>query len=403
VSKKRFIFILLGISILFTLSNCFSSDVDEIPSEIPKLTKNSNANIRSAQKSLPVEIRHPKDNLSSKEKVDLGRLLFFDPILSGDKDVACATCHHPEHGYAEFRDISIGVSGKGLGSKRAFNPNSKVPFLKRNSQTILNTAYNGIDTLGNYYPEKAPMFWDLRANSLESQAIEPILTFEEMRGTRYKESEIIQIIIKRLSSVPEYVRLFDEVFSERPSITEENLGKALATFERSLTTPNSRFDRFMNGETNAISKSEENGLRMFNEVGCANCHSGPMFSDYLSHTLGVPGNDKLPEYDKGVEERYAFRTPSLRNLRFTAPYMHNGNFTTLKEVLEFYFDLTNDTGIHNDLEMHQLDTLVEELTISMGNIGPIISFLNTLDNPDFDKTIRISVPSGLEVGGNIGN
>ncbi len=122
-------------------------------------------------------------------------MLFFDPILSGNKDVACATCHHPNTGYAEFLDISIGTNAKGLGSSRKFNTPNDIPFVKRNSQTIINTAFNGINTYNKYNPEDAPMFWDDRVKSLELQALEPIKAFEEMRGHGFDETEILDEIV----------------------------------------------------------------------------------------------------------------------------------------------------------------------------------------------------------------
>ena len=125
--------------------------------------------IQSAQNRLPPSDRvaSPVDNPSNPSIVELGRLLFWDPILSGNKDVACATCHHPDFGYAENLDISIGVNGVGLGSARHFNEENSIPFVQRNSQSVLNTAFNGIDEEGSYDPQTAPMFWDLRAKGLE--------------------------------------------------------------------------------------------------------------------------------------------------------------------------------------------------------------------------------------------
>ena len=141
--------------------------------------------------ALPQTVKAPADNPQTPKKVALGRLLFWDPILSGKKDVACATCHHPRLGYAEDLDISIGVNGVGLGARRRFAPGNTIPFVKRNSQTILNTAFNGIDQSGQYDPAAAPMFWDLRAKSLETQALEPIKSFEEMRGDAYPEDRAV--------------------------------------------------------------------------------------------------------------------------------------------------------------------------------------------------------------------
>ncbi|GAB5552536.1 MAG: cytochrome c peroxidase [Saprospiraceae bacterium] len=351
--------------------------------------------------ALPKTVIDPRDNISTDEKVELGRLLFYDPILSGDKDVACATCHHPDNGYAEYRDLSIGVNGTGLGFSRTFKQPNTIPFVKRNAHTILNTAFNGIKTTGSYHPDQAPMFWDLRVNSLEKQAIEPILAFEEMRGTHFSEAEIIDVVVNRLKRIPAYVALFESVFEEPESITEDNIAKAIAAFERTLVTTETRFDQYMRGDKKAISISEREGFLLFKKVGCGNCHNGPMFSDYLPHVIGVPTNDKLLEFDKGIEDQYAFRTASLRNLRFTAPYMHNGRFNSLREVLEFYEDISNGKNIHVDLERQQLDTLIQQIDMSVKEIGPIISFLNTLNDTNFDKAIPESVPSGLSVGGDI--
>ena len=143
-----------------------------------------------AHEALPRVARAPADNPGNPDKVALGRLLFWDPILSGHNDVACATCHHPQFGYAEDRDLSIGVNGAGLGSARRFAARNAIPFVKRNSQTILNTAFNGIDEAGGHSPADAPMFWDVRAHGLEAQALEPLKAFEEMRGdTSHEELE----------------------------------------------------------------------------------------------------------------------------------------------------------------------------------------------------------------------
>ena len=301
-----------------------------------KIASNKTSRVSTAITALPETVKAPQNNLPSEEKELLGKLLFFDPILSGGKDVACATCHHPENGYAEFRDLSIGPNASGLGSKRKFNRENDIPFVKRNSQTVINSAFNGIDTYKRYDPENAPMFWDDRAKSLEKQALEPIKAFEEMRGHGFAENEILEIVVERLKNIPEYQKLFEAAFQEEGAVTVENLGKAIASFERTLVTNNSRFDRYMRGEQDAILLSEKEGFELFKSVGCVNCHNGPMFSDYKPHVLGVPQNRKLPVPDAGIQDSFQFRTPTLRNLRFTAPYMHNGSFSNLKEVLEFY-------------------------------------------------------------------
>ncbi len=354
--------------------------------------------------ALPTQVIYPKDNPPSKAKEKLGKLLFYDPILSGNQDISCATCHHPEMGYAEFLDISIGTNATGLGSRRKFNEPNNIPFVKRNAQTILNTAYNGLQSHKDYAPENATMFWDDRVKSLEKQALEPIKALEEMRGLDFTEEEILNVVVERLRNIPEYEYLFKNAFNESDPVTIENLGKAIAAFERTLVTPNSRFDKFIQGDREAISIGERDGFELFKKVGCINCHNGPMFSDFKMHVLGVPENSKLSKIDFGVadvgaKDSFAFRTPTLRNLRFTAPYMHNGNFSSLRRVLEFYEDISNNVVRNPNVNPSQFDPLVRELRLSIKEIAPIISFLNTLNDTEFDKSIPENVPSGLPVGG----
>ena len=391
---------LLFVSIfLVTSFNCSNWETEQQRLKTEKQKKKKELQALSRVGALPKTIKSPADNQITTAKVALGKFLFYDPILSGNKEVACATCHHPDNGYAEFRDLSIGVNGEGLGSKRVFKQPNAIPFVKRNSQTILNTAYNGIDIYNRYEPEEAAMFWDLRVKSLELQAIEPIKTFEEMRGHDFSETEILEEVIARLKVIPEYERLFSEAFSEKEAITIENVGKAIAAFERTLVTNNARFDRYMRGEEEAISLSEKDGFELFKKVGCANCHNGAMFSDYLPHVLGVPVNGKLIQLDGGIEGQFAFRTASLRNLRFTAPYMHNGSLPTLQRVLEFYEDISFGKIRNPNVSKEQFDPLIKELRLSVRDMAPIISFLNCLNDTAFDKTIPESVPSGLSVGG----
>jgi cytochrome c peroxidase len=270
--------------------------------------------------ALPQAVKAPPDNPLSADKAALGKLLFWDPILSGNKDVACASCHHPRFGYAENRDLSIGVSGIGLGEDRRFASPTSIPFVKRNSQTLLNVAFNGVDEAGQYDPAAAPMFWDMRVTSLESQALEPIKAFEEMRGNAYGEEKAVDALVARLNTIPEYRAQFRKAFGSENAVSAGNLAKALATFERTLLANNSPFDRYMRGDRNAMTSAQIAGMQRFESTGCTNCHNGPMFSDYKPHVLGVPDNGKLPESDRGIKDvPYAFRTASLRNLGFTAP------------------------------------------------------------------------------------
>jgi cytochrome c peroxidase len=165
----------------------------------------------------------------------------------------------------------------------------------------------------------APMFWDLRVRSLEAQALEPLKAPDEMRGTVLAEEAALSAIVARLEANAEYRRLFARAFGGQAAVSDRNLGRALAAFERTLLAANSPFDRYMRGEPDALTPEQVRGMERFQSAGCINCHSGPMFSDFTAHVLAVPDNPKLPASDAGMGSEYAFRTPSLRNLAVTAP------------------------------------------------------------------------------------
>lgn len=345
--------------------------------------------ISSAINSLPEQVTYPANNPYSEEKAALGRLLFWDPILSGNKDIACVSCHHPDFGYADGLKVSLGVGGNGLGPNRRNGIQ-----IARNSPTIINTAFNGIDNNGNYAALNAPMFWDNRANSLEEQALQPMLSKEEMRGTTIAETDIMEVIVQRLNSIPEYKVKFKAAFGEE-TINQDLILKAIATFERGIVANNSRFDQYMRGNTNILSSREIEGMQRFVEVGCADCHSGPMFSDFELHTIGIPNKNN----DEGANGRFDFRTPTLRNLGTTGPYMHNGLFSSLEDVVDFYEDLSDGRRIDNNNQ--NLDEEIRDLEIRGRDVDEIVAFLSTLNDLDFDSTTPDSVPSGLTVGGNI--
>ncbi len=351
--------------------------------------------------ALPLRVPVPEDNPITPEKIELGKLLFFDPILSGNKDVACATCHHPEYGFAESLEVSIGVNGNGLGLSREFNHPNDIPFVKRNSQTVINSAFNGLTNQEANVGSKAPMFWDMRVKGLENQSLEPIKAFEEMRGHAYTEALALDIVLKRLSQIEEYRIRFKQVFGAEKAITKENLGKAIATYERTIIGNNSRFDQYMRGNSVVLSRNEKAGMELFLKDGCSKCHQGPMFSDFKTHVMGVPEQEKLKIPDDGFEKRYAFRTPSLRNLRFTYPYMHNGKLKTLENVLEFYEDLSGGKVANPHVKQEQTDPLLVHLKVDFKDIALIVEFLTTLNDNSFDKSIPNRVPSNLLVGGNI--
>ena len=357
------------------------------------------ANIENIIGSLPEEYTPvPEDNPQTAEKIALGKQLFWDPILSGNRDVACATCHHPDKGYADALDLSVGVGGLGLGEQR-----TGAVLVNRNAHTVVNTVFNGITILNEVDSNNSPMFWDNRALSLEEQSLLPLLSKQEMRGTDIPENVLYDTIINRLNSIPEYKLAFANVFGD-DVINTDKIAKAIASFERTLVANNSAFDQYMRGDLDAMTQQQIDGMNAFVNIGCAECHSGPMFSDFELHTLGVPDNPKLQETDPSTGN-YAFRTPTLRNLSFTSPYMHNGMQRSLQEVMEFYEEISEGQGgvINTNLTINQIDPLARQLNMEDNVTNEIIAFIRALDDPNFDRTIPNSVPSGLPVGGNIDN
>ena len=259
-------------------------------------------------------------------------------------------------------------------------------------------------------PAGAPMFWDLRVQGLEAQALEPIKALEEMRGGAYPEAGAVAAVVSRLDAIPDYRRLFAGAFGGSRPVDEGNLARALAAFQRTLVASNTPFDRYQRGDTTALSPEQVRGMERFQSVGCINCHSGPMFSDFATHVLAVPDNLKLPESDSGVNKAYAFRTASLRNLSVTAPYMHNGVFATLQEVVNFYQRISRGgrgrgggraSGINPEVSRDQIDPLARQLNMRGRGQQDLIAFLRALDDPDFDRTVPERVPSGLLVGGRL--
>ena len=372
--------------------------------------------------ALPLTQEAPGYNPTTPAKVELGRLLFWDPLLSGPQDVACATCHHPINGYAEDRDLSLGVTGTGRGRFRRDGH-----LVKRNSPTVLNVAFNGIDESGRYDPATAPMFWDNRLRSLESQALGPLQSFEEMRGDTYPEDEAVARVVAKLQANAEYPSLFAGAFGSEQPVTAENLGRAIAAFMRSLLANNSPFDRYMRGDSSAMTTEQVRGMQRFEEIGCIRCHNGPMFSDYKLHVMGVPDNPALasgattPASDGGAQnppcaaapgeprtdasraacDSYAFRTASLRNLELTFPYGHNGMFRTLNAVVGFYESTIAGESRNPNVPFEELDPLLRQLQNVDEEDVDLIEFLIALSDGSFDRTIPERVPSGLPVGGNI--
>jgi cytochrome c peroxidase len=315
-------------------------------------------------------VAHPADNPSSDARVELGRMLFFDPILSGDRDVACASCHQPGLAYADGRARAVGTGAAGL-------------ELARNTPTVLDTAFNGLGRFdGVLSPETAPMFWDARTVSLEAQAEGPILAEGEMRGGHFTEETIFPELLARLQRTEGYRWRFEAAFGSA-GVDRRRIVLALAAFERTLVSGESSWDRFVAGDDAALDLPARRGLVAFFSVGCGSCHGGPMFSDYALHDLGIA------EVDPATGMRPRIRTPSLRNVARTAPYMHDGSVATLAEAVDFYTGI--DTSLDEDLALNA--------PLGGGSTNDVVRFLNALSDGTFDDTTPPAVPSGLPVGG----
>lgn len=318
-------------------------------------------------KPLPSNAIYPVDNPFSLEKEKLGELLFWDPILSGDQNTSCASCHHPDFGWADGRRFSVGSDGIGLGPNRQGKQVTPI-----HSPSVMNVAFTGIANTLQPNFSSGPYFWDLRADSLAEQALGPIKNPVEMLGYNVSEEQALSEIVTRLSGIPEYVTLFEQAFGNSSAITSENIAKSIATFQRKIISPNSRFDKFLAGEISALSQQEIIGLNKFIDGGCSRCHSGPMLADNQIHDGEAVINDKV------------VRTPTLRNITLTAPYMHDGSRATLRDAIAAYDD-------RGDLDVN----------IGGGDFGDIETFLKTLTTTDFYNSKPDRVPSGLPVGGEI--
>jgi cytochrome c peroxidase len=257
--------------------------------------------------SLP-DMPYPADNPATPEKEKLGSVLFFDTQLSGNNKISCSTCHLRELNWIDQKPQAIGFKAKKL---------------ERNSPTILNSGYSN------------SQFWDGRATSLEEQALMPIQDPSEMNLP-------LPDLIDKLNSIPEYLSLFKSAFGDS-KITPERISKAIATFERTLITQETNYDRYWKGDESAISVSAKRGMNLFfGKAKCSICHTGPRFTDDQFHNIGVATADTDKEdigRKKVTGEKFhlrAFKTPGLRYVSRTAPYMHDGSLNTLQEVVEFY-------------------------------------------------------------------
>jgi cytochrome c peroxidase len=345
--------------------------------------------------ALPQRAQEPADNPCTPEKIRLGRLLFFDPILSATQTVACATCHHPKFAWADARPTPLGVGATGLGPARTLNGSAPASPLTRNAPSLLNVGFNGLVAGMTPDPKTAPMFWDSRVQGLEAQAQHPIRSRDEMRGDACLESEALSAATIRVREIAAYRELFHDAFSANAetAITADHLTKALAAFERTLVAGDSPFDRHLRGAGLPLTAQQERGMRIFQTAGCIQCHGGPMFSDFKLHFIGVS--------ESPPDGRRELRTPTLRNLRQTAPYMHRGSLRTLDEVLAFYERLSDAASERLDggdtAEHPPLDPLLKHLALNAEDFPDLTAFLEMLNDDGYDRSAPPKVPSGLPV------
>jgi len=323
---------------------------------------------------LPPE--EPENNPTTPEKVALGKMLYFDKRLSVDDTVSCATCHDPEKGFADGKVVGEGIQGR----KGA-----------RNSPTTINAAFFEVQ------------FWDGRAKTLEEQAKGPIINPLEMGMPSHEALE------KKLRQIGEYKKEFKKVFGTE-KFTIDHIANAIGAFERILVSVSSPFDKFIAGDANAISADAKAGWELFNgKARCNTCHGFievyPFFTDNKFHNIGVAMNKgnfeelarrvqrgETPGKEEGVDElgRFnvtkeprhigAFKTPGIRNVALTAPYMHDGSEDTLEAVMEFY----NRGGVPNP----NLDGGMVPLNLTKKEIMQVVEFMKTLTSDDLHRIME---------------
>lgn len=292
------------------------------------------------------EIPWPADNAYSKEKAELGRLLYFDKRLSTDGTISCATCHSIPRAFTDNKPVSIGILERN-GS--------------RNSPTVINVAY------------QTHLFWDGRANSLEEQAKGPIGNPKEMT-LKNNVHDAHAACVEKVRSISGYCFLFKRIFGEDCSI--ENIAKAIATFERSILSGDSPYDRYIAGDKSALTQEQIEGYKVFKRSACADCHFGPNFTDGRFLNIGVGMDQKKPDlgrYDitKKDKDWGAFKVPTLREVSKTYPYMHDGSIQTLEGVIDYY----DKGGIPN----RNLHPLMRPLHLSEKDKKALLAFLLALN------------------------
>lgn len=302
-NSSTFIAQFMCTSVLILLGNAsFAADSEQVIFE---------AGHASLQKwLLPDVAPAPENNKITKDRVELGKRLFFDPRLSGDKNMSCSTCHNPMFGWSDGLGRALGNKSMQLG---------------RASPVVVNTGFNDIQ------------MWDGRKATLEDQAIGPMRAHVEMNIN-------IPDLLSFLQANEDYAKYFEKAYPGE-EIGEDTLAKAIATFERTIVSNNSPFDKWVRGDKNAMSKQQINGFKVFSDVkkgNCEGCHQAPNFTDNGFHNLGLAsfGNEN-PDLGRYTERplrlmKGAFKTPTMRDATLSAPYFHDGSASTLRQVVEHY-------------------------------------------------------------------
>ena len=294
----------------------------------------------------PPPVPVPADNPQTDAKIRLGAQLYFDTRLSADHTISCATCHDPVTGWANHNATDTGIKGQVGG---------------RNSGTIIDSGYMTFQ------------FWDGRAGSLEEQALGPIHNPIEM-------GETLENVVRKLNAIPGYKEQFQQIFGT--DVTTDGIAKAIASFERTIVSGPSPYDRYLAGDKKAMSSAAVRGMEIFNGKGhCSPCHSGPMFSDQTFHNIGVGADAAEPDIGreaitKDPNDRGKFKTPGLRNVAQTHPYLHTGAEKTLMAVVEYY-----DRGGNRN---PNLDPMMLPLHLTQGEKKDLVAFLEALTGPVAD-------------------
>ena len=317
----------------------------------------------------------------AQARVELGRLLFFDPILSGSRDLSCAHCHHPDLGMADGRVLAMGRGGGGVGPARQGGVT-----LRRHTPSLWNVG------------DSHSLFWDGRAASLEAQAREVLVHPEEMASDPAR-------LLPELAAIDEYRERFAQAFPGSPAgeaVSIENLAQALASFQRSLRADNTRLDRYLGGDLEALSPAARRGWKLFGSpmTRCSECHVPPSFRAAEFKVTGLPdapGAAFDPGRGAWVDQpmlRGAFKVPGLRNVARSGPYMHDGSLASLEEVIDFY---ASGRGRERLSEGMAVDDFIRRFEINAEDRADLVAFLTSLTDESRRPEIPARVPSGLRV------